>query len=98
MTTRRLAVAGILLAAWATVAAATRGQVNQFAGVALTTTHVAGNVYMVQRPGGGGNVGAFVGPDGVLLVEGEVVLPVDMAKDFTDTHSLRRWQSASWRR
>ena len=42
---------------------------NQFAGVALTTTHVAGNVYMVQRPGGGGNVGAFVGPDGVLLVD-----------------------------
>ena len=69
MTTHRLAVAGILLAAWATVAAATRGQVNQFAGVALTTTHVAGNVYMVQRPGGGGNVGAFVGPDGVLLVD-----------------------------
>jgi cyclase len=69
MTTHRLAVAGILLAAWATVAAATRGQVNQFAGVAVTTTHVAGNVYMVQRPGGGGNVGAFVGPDGVLLVD-----------------------------
>ncbi len=69
MTTQRLAVAGILLAAWATVSAATRGQVNQFAGVALTTTHVAGNVYMVQRPGGGGNVGAFVGPDGVLLVD-----------------------------
>jgi hypothetical protein len=28
MTTHRLAVAGILLAAWATVAAATRSQVN----------------------------------------------------------------------
>ena len=82
MTTHRLAVAGILLAAWATVSAATRGQVNQFAGVALTTTHVAGNVYMVQRPGGGGNIGAFVGPDGSCWW----------------THSLRRWQIASWRR
>ncbi|MCY4269282.1 MAG: MBL fold metallo-hydrolase [Gammaproteobacteria bacterium] len=35
----------------------------------LSIEHVAGNVYMVQRPGGGGNIGAFVGPDGVLLVD-----------------------------
>lgn len=37
--------------------------------VELTITPVAGNVYMVQRPGGGGNIGAFIGPDGVLLVD-----------------------------
>ena len=30
---------------------------------------VAGQVHMVQRPGGGGNVGVFAGPDGVLLVD-----------------------------
>ncbi len=42
---------------------------GQFAGVELTIKPVAGNVYMVQRPGGGGNVGVFVGPDGVLLVD-----------------------------
>jgi len=35
----------------------------------LSIEHVAGNVYMVRRPGGGGNIGAFVGPDGVLLVD-----------------------------
>jgi cyclase len=35
----------------------------------LSIVPVAGNVYMVQRPGGGGNVGVFVGPDGVLLVD-----------------------------
>ena len=40
-----------------------------FEGVELTTTRVAGNVYMVQRPGGGGNVGVFVGAEGVLLVD-----------------------------
>jgi len=44
------------------------GQGN-FAGVELTITPVAGNVYMVQRPGGGGNIGVQVGPDGVLLVD-----------------------------
>ena len=40
-----------------------------FAGVELSITPVAGNVYMVQRPGGGGNIGVQVGPDGVLLVD-----------------------------
>jgi glyoxylase-like metal-dependent hydrolase (beta-lactamase superfamily II) len=44
-------------------------QADQFAGVALTTVHAGGNVYMVQRPGAGGNIGALVGADGVLLVD-----------------------------
>ncbi|MCB1666620.1 MAG: MBL fold metallo-hydrolase [Pseudomonadales bacterium] len=44
-------------------------QGNLFEGVELTITPVAGNVYMVQRPGGGGNIGVQVGPDGVLLVD-----------------------------
>ena len=37
--------------------------------VALTISPVAGNVYMIQRPGGGGNIGALIGDDGVLLVD-----------------------------
>jgi cyclase len=37
--------------------------------VELTIEHVAGSVYMIQRPGGGGNIGASIGPDGVLLVD-----------------------------
>lgn len=45
------------------------GQPNQFQGVELSIVPVAGNVFMVQRPGGGGNVGVQVGPDGVLLVD-----------------------------
>jgi glyoxylase-like metal-dependent hydrolase (beta-lactamase superfamily II) len=44
-------------------------QANQFQGVELSIVPVAGNVYMVQRPGGGGNVGVFVGPEGALLVD-----------------------------
>ena len=42
---------------------------DRFAGVELTVLPVAGQVHMVQRPGGGGNVGVFAGPDGVLLVD-----------------------------
>ena len=38
-------------------------------GIELMSSHVAGNVYMIQRPGGGGNVGVFVGSEGVLLVD-----------------------------
>jgi len=44
-------------------------QANQFDGVELSIVPVAGNVYMVQRPGGGGNIGVFAGPEGVLLVD-----------------------------
>ncbi|GAB5562637.1 MAG: hypothetical protein SynsKO_42840 [Synoicihabitans sp.] len=40
-----------------------------FAGVELSTTHVSGSVYMIQRPGGGGNIGVYVGEEGVLLVD-----------------------------
>ena len=40
-----------------------------FADTELSIEHVAGNVYMIQRPGGGGNIGAFIGPEGVLLVD-----------------------------
>lgn len=46
-----------------------QGQAGRFAGVELSIEPVSGNVYMVQRPGGGGNVGVFVGAEGVLLVD-----------------------------
>jgi len=50
-------------------AGAVHGQLPQFEGVELTIVPVAGNVYMVSRPGGGGNIGVFAGPEGVLLVD-----------------------------
>ena len=39
------------------------------AGVELQIHHVQGQVYMIQRPGGGGNIGALIGDDGVFLVD-----------------------------
>ena len=42
---------------------------GNFEGVELSIKLVAGNVYMVQRPGGGGNIGVQIGPDGILLVD-----------------------------
>ena len=46
------------------VSAGEQNQGDRFAGIELTTVPVAGQVHMVQRPGGGGNVGVFAGPDG----------------------------------
>ena len=45
------------------------GQAGFVAGVDLTIELVQGGVYMIQRPGGGGNIGAHIGEDGVLLVD-----------------------------
>ena len=65
-------VAAALTAACIAVLTVTAGGQNQgdpFAGVALEIVPVAGQVHMVTRPGGGGNVGVFAGADGVLLVD-----------------------------
>ena len=65
-------VAAVLTVACIAVVVATAGGQNQadpFAGVELEIVPVAGQVHMVTRPGGGGNVGVFAGPDGVLLVD-----------------------------
>ncbi|MBL4622774.1 MAG: MBL fold metallo-hydrolase [Immundisolibacteraceae bacterium] len=40
-----------------------------FEGVELKTVPVAGNVFMIQSPSLGGNVGVFVGAEGVLVVD-----------------------------
>ena len=71
MTRLRIILAGTILAVSIVMLSATEQQDrgNRFAGVELTITPVAGLVHMVQRPGGGGNIGVFAGPDGVLLVD-----------------------------
>ena len=38
-----------------------------FTRIKIKTTHVAGNIYMLE--GAGGNIGVSVGPDGILLVD-----------------------------
>ena len=65
------AVLAVLTAGCIAVVAVAGEQVpgDRFAGVELTVVPVAGQVHMIQRPGGGGNVGLFAGPDGVLLVD-----------------------------
>lgn len=58
----------LITAALTMLATATHAQPAQ-SGVELSIEHVAGSVYMIQRPGGGGNIGASIGEDGVLLVD-----------------------------
>ncbi|MXY89548.1 MAG: MBL fold metallo-hydrolase [Gammaproteobacteria bacterium] len=65
---RKLSTAVLLTGLTVFLGQAAQAQVG-FADAELSIEHVAGNVYMVQRPGGGGNIGAFIGPDGVLLVD-----------------------------
>jgi glyoxylase-like metal-dependent hydrolase (beta-lactamase superfamily II) len=55
--------AGLVLLATVSPAAAQ----EDFSGVQIEATHVAGNVYMLT--GQGGNMGVSVGPDGALLVD-----------------------------
>lgn len=40
-----------------------------FDGVELNTVRVTDRVFMVQRPSGGGNVGVYIGDEGVLVVD-----------------------------
>ncbi len=89
MINQRYVVAGMLLVACGMVAAGQPRGGNGFEGVELTAVHVAGNVHMVTRPGGGGNVGVFSGPEGVLLVD-SLFAPladrlVSTVRDISDT-------------
>jgi cyclase len=65
---RYQALRAIVTAAALAIGGHTSAQLD-FDNVELTIAPVAGNVYMVQRPGGGGNIGVQVGPDGVLLID-----------------------------
>ena len=48
----------LCIAAWAQM---------DFTRIKINTTHVTGNIYMLE--GAGGNIGVSVGPDGILLVD-----------------------------
>ncbi len=58
-----------LLASAAGAQGVTPLSAQQDDGGELITTHVAGNVYTLQTPAAGGNLGVLIGPDGVLLVD-----------------------------
>ena len=59
----------LFLCSWSLLSGSIIAQAGFVAGVDLQIYHVQGQVYMIQRPGGGGNIGAFIGDDGVLLVD-----------------------------
>src|SRR6201990_636670 len=56
-----------VLIAVVTMAALAAAQNNDFSKVQIKVTKVAGNVYMLQ--GAGGNIGASIGEDGILVVD-----------------------------
>ena len=56
-----------LVAALATVAGTASAQQQDFSKVEIKVTKVAGNVYMLE--GAGGNIGASVGDDGIVIVD-----------------------------
>ena len=60
---------GLIPCFWCLFSGSILAQAGLMAGVDLQIHHVQGQVYMIQRPGGGGNIGAFIGNDGVLLVD-----------------------------
>ncbi|HEY7120555.1 MAG TPA: MBL fold metallo-hydrolase [Tepidisphaeraceae bacterium] len=62
---RRAMSVGLVVVALSVMARAQQ----DFSKVEITTTHVAGNVYMLQ--GEGGNIGVSAGPDGLLIVDDE---------------------------
>ncbi len=51
---------------------------RDFSNVRIKTTHVAGNIYMLE--GSGGNIGLSVGDDGVLLVDDQFAPLADKIK------------------
>ena len=58
--------------------ATTTAYAQDFSKVEIKVTKVAGNVYMLE--GAGGNIGASVGPDGILLVDDQYAPLADKIK------------------
>jgi len=58
---------GILFGAWVLCIGLARGQDEDFSKVQMKVTKVAGNIYMLE--GAGGNIGASVGDDGIVIVD-----------------------------
>jgi glyoxylase-like metal-dependent hydrolase (beta-lactamase superfamily II) len=59
--------AALLLSVWLLTSAWAIAQDQDFSKVQIKVTKVAGNVYMLQ--GAGGNIGASVGEDGIVIVD-----------------------------
>ena len=68
-----------LLAAWVFIGAWAIAQDQDFSKVQIKVTKVAGNVYMLE--GAGGNIGASVGEDGIVIVDDQYAPLADKIQD-----------------
>lgn len=63
----------LVLALWLCVGSTARAQQQDFSKIDVKGSKVNGNVYMLQADQGSGNIGASVGPDGILIVDDQFV-------------------------
>ncbi|MBI3247302.1 MAG: MBL fold metallo-hydrolase [Deltaproteobacteria bacterium] len=68
---------GFALFAWALIAPMAFGQQQDFSKIDVKGSKVSGNVYMLQADLGSGNIGASVGPDGILIVDDQFAPQAD---------------------
>src|SRR3954470_4819148 len=66
MNTSHIKIGFAAVIAFLSLTVATQAQ-QDFSKVEVKSTHVAGNIYMLE--GSGGNIGVSVGPDGILIVD-----------------------------
>lgn len=75
---------------------------RDFSSVTLKTTHVSGNIYMLEGEGGfaGGNIGVSAGPDGVLLIDAQFAPMAEKiraaVKDFSGSGNMRFILNTHW--
>jgi cyclase len=62
-------ISWLVLCIWLLVASTAFGQQQDFSKIDVKGSKVNGNVYMLQADPGSGNIGASVGPDGILIVD-----------------------------
>lgn len=60
---------GIAVFVWLFIASTVFAQQQDFSKIDVKGSKVSGNVYMLQADPGSGNIGASVGPDGILIVD-----------------------------
>jgi len=74
---------------------------QDFSKITLKTTHVRGNIYMLEGEGGfaGGNIGVSAGNDGILLVDDQLspmTAKINVALAKINTGSLRFILNTHW--
>jgi glyoxylase-like metal-dependent hydrolase (beta-lactamase superfamily II) len=78
---------------WRNKAEAESNMIPDLTGVQIKTTHITGNVYMLEATGDvAGNIGASIGQDGVLLVDtqfAQLAQPIRTALESIGGHEIR---------